>query len=316
MGQGKSESKKQVFFRLGWVLILSQFLTLGVVWGAEQLYRLYLGIHSPELDYVSLIRLLRSNGWALMLGAAAGILPCLKLGLTPRLGQLTGYLTRVHRRISFSMVFSCVLLVVGLQNIASLLTIPIEAIANQWGWSFTDAYASVSGMSSTLSLALYTVLVAPFCEELIYRGFVLRCLAPYGKIFGMVIASLLFGLMHGNIIQLPSALLCGVLFGYVALEYSLPASMLIHTLNNLLAESMNWLQATDEVTAAAVNQAVLSFGLVALLLCLTKCYKTIWHYICTNRVQKGTRWAFFTSLPMLLLFLYLIILTGISITPF
>lgn len=315
MGQEKSESKKQVFYRLGWVLILSQLLTLATVWGAEQMYRLYLGMRSPELDYVSLIRLLRSNGWSLMLGAIAGTLPCLKLGLTPRLGQLTGYLTRVRRHISFSMIFTCVLLVIGLQNIASLLTIPMEAIANQWGWSFMDAYASVSGMSGTHSLVLYTILIAPFCEELVYRGFVLRCLAPYGNIFGMVVASLLFGLMHGNIIQLPSALFCGFLFGYIALEYSLPASILIHILNNLLAEGMSWLQATDEVTSAAVNQAVFSFGLVALLLYLTRCYKPLWRYIHANRIQKGTLWAFFTSPPMLLLFFYLVILTGMSISP-
>lgn len=315
MGQAKRESKKQVFYRLGWVLILSQFVTLAAVWGTEQLYRLYLGIRSPELDYVSLIRLLRSNGWALMLGAVAGVLPCLRLRLTPRLGQLTGYLTRVRRPITFSMVFVCILLVMGLQNIASLLTLPMEAMANNWGWSFMDAYASTAGMSATVSMVIYTVLIAPFCEELVYRGFVLRCLAPYGKIFGVVIASLLFGLMHGNIIQLPSALLCGFLFGYVALEYSLPASMLIHALNNLLAEGMRWLQSADEVTATAVNQAVFSFGLVALLLYLTKFHRPLHAYLRMNHAEKGTIWAFLTSVPILLLFLYLIVLTGISITP-
>ena len=178
MGQAKSESKKQVFARLGWVLILSQLITLGVVWGAEQIYRLYLGIRAPELDYVSLVRLLRSNGWSLMLGAIAGVLPCLKLRLTPRTSQLTGYLTRTRKSISFSMVFVYVLLVMGLQNMASLLTLPMEAAANSMGWSFLDAYTSAASMSDTLSLFLYTVLVAPFCEELIYRGFVLRALAP------------------------------------------------------------------------------------------------------------------------------------------
>lgn len=316
MGQAKSESKKQVFLRLGWVLILSQLLTLGAVWSAEQIYRLYLGLRAPELDYVSLVRLLQSNGWALMLGALAGVLPCLKLRLTPRLSQLTGYLTRVHQHISFSMVFVCVLLVMGLQNIASLLTLPMEAAANNLGWSFMDAYASAAGMSNTVSLLIYTVLIAPFCEELIYRGFVLRCLAPYGKIFGMVVASLLFGLMHGNIIQLPSALLCGFLFGYVALEYSLPASMLIHTLNNLTAEAMSWLQSTDEVTATAVNQAVFSLGLVALLLYLTKFWKPFVRYLRRNRTEKGTILAFLTTLPIVLLLIYLVVLTGMSITPF
>ena len=206
------------------------------------------------------------------------------------------------------MVFVYVLLVMGLQNMASLLTLPMEAAANSMGWSFLDAYTSAASMSDTLSLFLYTVLVAPFCEELIYRGFVLRALAPYGKIFGMVVAALLFGLMHGNIIQFPSALLCGFLFGYVTLEYPLPASMLIHALNNLAAEAISWLQSTDEVTAAAVNQAVFSFGLVALLLYVTKFWRSFVRYFRANRTEKGTLWRFVTTLPILLLLIYLVLL--------
>lgn len=316
MGQAKSESKKQVFYRLGWVLILSQFIMLCTVWGAEQVYRLYLSVTQPKLDYMSIMRLLQANGWSLTLGAIASVFPCLLLRLTPHTRQLTGYLTRMRKHISFPMLLVSILLVMGLQNIASLLTLPMETIANHWGWSFMNAYASAVGTSDTVSMLLYTVLIAPFCEELVYRGFVLRCLAPYGKIFGMVVASLLFGLMHGNIIQLPTALLCGFLFGYVALEYSLPASMLIHVLNNLTAETMSWLQSVDEVTAAAINQALLSFGLVALLLFLTQFWKPLRQYIRENRTEKGTILTFIFTLPILLLILYLIILTALSITPF
>ncbi|MDO4669707.1 MAG: hypothetical protein Q4A63_07795 [Butyricicoccus pullicaecorum] len=82
-----------------------------------------------------------------------------------------------------------------------------------------------------------------------------------------------------------------------------------------MAEAMNWLQSADEVTAAAVNQAVFSFGLVALLLYITKFWRPLVYYIRTNRTQKGTLWSFFTTLPVLFLLIYLVILTGLSVTP-
>lgn len=315
MEQDKGESKREAFSRLGWVLIVSQLIVLGVVWGAEQVYRMYLGVRQPELDYVSLLRLLRSNGWTLALGAMAGVVPCYLLHLTPKAGQLAGYLTRVRKKTTPTMVLVCLFLVMGLQNIATLVTLPLEATANAWGWSFVDAYASVAGNAGTISMMVYTVLVAPICEELVYRGFVMRYLEQYGKVFAMIVASLLFGLMHGNIIQLPSALLCGILFGYVALEYSLPASILVHALNNLMAESMTWLQAADEVTAAAVNQAIISFGLVAFLLYVTQWWQPIRGYMRANRTEKGTIWAFVSSLPILLLMAYLVVLTALSIKP-
>lgn len=315
MGQARGESKREVFSRLGWVLIVSQLVMLGVVWGAEQVYRMYLGVWQPELDYVSLLRLLRSNGWTLALGALASVLPCCLLGLTPKVGQLTGYFTRVRKKTTPTVVVVCLFLVMGLQNIATLLTLPLEAAANAWGWSFVDAYASVVSNAGTMSMVVYTVLVAPICEELVYRGFVMRYLEQYGKMFAMIVASLLFGLMHGNIIQLPSALLCGILFGYVALEYSLPASMLVHALNNLTAEGMTWLQASDEVTAAMVNQAIISFGLVAFLLYVTQWWQPIRGYIRAHRTEKGTIWAFVSSLPILLLMAYLVVLTALSIKP-
>lgn len=313
MEQARGKSKREVFSRLGWVLILSQLIVLGVVWGAEQVYRLYLGVRQPELDYVSLLRLLRSNGWTLALGALAGVLPCYLLHLTPKAGQLAGYLTRVRRRTTPTVVIVCLFLVMGLQNIAALITLPLEAAANLWGWSFVDAYTSLVSNADTTSMLIYTVLIAPICEELVYRGFVMRYLEGYGRAFSMVVASLLFGLMHGNIIQLPSALLCGILFGYVAMEYSLPASMLIHALNNLISEGLNWLQAADEVTAAAVNQAVISFGLVMFLLFVMHWQPSIRGYIRQNRTEKGTIWTFIGSLPILLLIAYLVILTALSI---
>nr|WP_297280019.1 CPBP family intramembrane glutamic endopeptidase [uncultured Butyricicoccus sp.] len=306
---------KKSFSRLGWVLIVSQLLMLGVVWAGEQIYALFLVIRYPMATNADISRMLYDSGGALIAGALAGIVPCFALGLTTRVQELPGYFLRQRKCLNWVVVLGSLLLVLGLQNIASLFTIPMELIANQLNASFYSAYESATAVSVTPTMLAYSVLIAPFCEELLYRGFVLQYLKPYGKTFAIVFAAVLFGLMHGNIIQLPMALLCGMLFGYIALEYSLPASILIHALTNFTAEAVSWLSSADEVAAEAVNQALFAFGLVALFLCISKLWRPIVTYARKGYAEKGVIRLLMTSPPIILLITYLVVLTGLSIKP-
>lgn len=309
------DSCRQSFARLGWVLIVSQLLMLGVTWCTEEAYTMWLTWRYPLIDYVTLVRMLDASGGSLILGAAAGLIPCLWLRLTTKMKALPNYFIRQKKSIGIVEIGFSLLLVLGLQNIASLLTVPLEWVANQLGGSFFYAYESATALSSTPSMLFYTVLFAPFCEELLYRGFVLQYLKPYGKTFAIVFASVLFGLMHGNIIQMPMAMLCGILFGYLAMEYALPVSILVHILTNLTAEAANRLTAANEMLGERVNEALFAFGLIALFLCLSRLWPRIWQYACDGCAERGTIFRLLTSLPILLLILYLIVLTVLSIRP-
>ena len=97
---------------------------------------------------------------------------------------------------------------------------------------------------------LYLVIVAPIAEELIFRGLVLKTIAPYGKKLAIVVSALLFGLMHGNIKQFVGAFVCGIIFAAVDVKYgSILPSLIIHVLNNLLPVIYN--------IGSAVNSKVL-----------------------------------------------------------
>lgn len=315
MEASRESTYKQTFAKLGWVLIASQVLMMAVVWAGEELHIRWLIARDPMIGAVELMHKLQDSGVWLIVGALAGLTPCLALKLTEHPKQLPAFFGKKNQRIGGTIMVFCFLLVMGLQNIASLLTIPVEVTANLLGGSFYSAHASATAASQTASMLLYSVLIAPFCEELMYRGFVLEYLKPYGNTFAILFAAVIFGLMHGNIIQLPMALLCGVLFGYIAVEYSLSASMVLHALTNLTAEILARLGDADEVAAAGVNQALFAFGLIALFLCITKLHQPIRAYARQGYAEKKTVKLLMTSPPILLLIIYLIILTAMSITP-
>lgn len=73
-------------------------------------------------------------------------------------------------------------------------------------------------------------------EEFAFRGLVLGSLKKYGSGYAIIISAVLFGLMHGNIVQIPFATLLGLVMGYVAVATgSIIPCVIIHFLNNLMA---------------------------------------------------------------------------------
>lgn len=85
-------------------------------------------------------------------------------------------------------------------------------------------------------------ILAPICEELIYRGFFFQILqlknGKFEKALGVVLSALAFALVHDqqtDIFFLAYFLMGSVLAGVYAITENLTASMTVHALNNTLA---------------------------------------------------------------------------------
>lgn len=120
------------------------------------------------------------------------------------------------------------------QNASSILYVLMETGAQHFGFTFVRSLEAATGGSATLSMFLYSGFVAPLVEELIFRGAVLKTLEPFGKWFALLASSLAFALMHGNFAQIPFAMAAGLILGYIAMEYSIWYSLLLHISNNLI----------------------------------------------------------------------------------
>ncbi|MBR4868595.1 MAG: CPBP family intramembrane metalloprotease [Clostridia bacterium] len=83
---------------------------------------------------------------------------------------------------------------------------------------------------------LYICVVPAIVEELAFRGVVLQILRKYGDGFAIVVSALLFGLFHGNVVQLPFAIGLGIVAGYITVRTNsmLPA-MILHFCNNAMS---------------------------------------------------------------------------------
>lgn len=102
-----------------------------------------------------------------------------------------------------------------------------------------DGYASMietTGLADlTLISTLATVLLAPVCEEIVFRGLTLTILEKTKMNFWVinVIQAIIFGVAHGNVVQGVYAFLLGLFLGFVAYKCkSIWGSILAHAAFN------------------------------------------------------------------------------------
>lgn len=133
------------------------------------------------------------------------------------------------------MLGGLLLLMVGMQYISSYIVMLIAAIRPGWFESYKNIMESIGFDNITPLLALYTVLIAPVSEELIFRGVTLKYASKAMPFFlANIFQAFLFGAFHGNMVQGIYAFVTGLFCGYVCYKGgSLWLSVLFHMMFNL-----------------------------------------------------------------------------------
>lgn len=253
------------FSAIGWLLLLYyglMILTTGLTTFTEvvkQYFRAFAaGDFRGEID------------WDVVYGNAWGYIAAILTGfaiLSAWKGR--GYWKTeilAKERTMKGSTFCCFLIFcMGAQMASSLWITLLEALMMPMGKSVMPVLESVAGSTDTFSMFLYASILAPVWEELLFRGYVLRSLQPFGKRFAILGSAMLFGLFHGNLLQTPYAILMGLLFGYVTVEYSIGWAVALHMFNNLvLADLLSRMTAGwSEMAMGSLN--LLLFGGSALV---------------------------------------------------
>ncbi|MCQ2471670.1 MAG: CPBP family intramembrane metalloprotease [Clostridia bacterium] len=148
------------------------------------------------------------------------------------------------------------------------------SFAKGFGVSFMDVDTKTP--SNVFEFFIYTIqcaVVPALVEEFAIRGVIMQPLRRYGDRFAIVMSSLIFALMHGNMLQIPVALIGGVALGYFAIATkSIWTSVAIHFVNNFLAVIIS---AGQNDMILGVFYTVFSVVMVAVgIICLIKFIKT------------------------------------------
>ena len=102
-------------------------------------------------------------------------------------------------------------------------------------------------------LMFVSIAVIPaIVEEILFRGVILSNLMPYGRTAAILGSAVLFGLMHGNILQFFYTTMLGVVLGYVCVRTkSIWCGIIIHFVNNGISVVQEVCMSCLEADAAA-----------------------------------------------------------------
>lgn len=261
---------RRQFGAIGWVLVgywvLMNVLAIAAVMAEMSSAAQAMYLYGTEMDMDKIA----GNAWGYILTIAVGLLV---------LWEWKGRefwkdaIAVKAKPMTMGVLLGALSLCIGTQLVYVLWVDAIELTMNLFDKSVVSLLEQISGSSDTVSMFLYASILAPIAEEILFRGYVLRSLRPYGKRFAILGSAFLFALYHGNLLQMPLAFLMGLVLGWVAAEYSIYWAIGLHMFNNLVMADL-LTRATSlfpEPIPGIINLVIfLAFAVISVVLLIVK----------------------------------------------
>ena len=169
-------------------------------------------------------------------------------------------------KVAASDAFLGVLAAMGGCILANFAANYMSAFLEQFGITRPEMPQLLENTPQSLLINLIVIAVLPaLLEEMVFRGYVLRAFRPYGDWFAVAVSSLLFGLMHGNILQIPFALIVGFLLGWLyVMTDNIWLPVAVHFCNNAMSTLMEYIS-LDMPPETQSLYILLCFGLIAVI---------------------------------------------------
>lgn len=298
---------RRTFNLLAAVLILYNFLFNEAVYLVDNAVFAFMENLYPDMSYESIYSFIYYSGHSLIIGASVSVLAayiCCR--------QLPSF--KRERKADFKTILKFFVIMQGIQMLCIYAFEPIEYLISILGYNTDAATEAASAPSIYFSSLVYSVVVAPLSEELFCRGLLMRKMERFGKLFAVIMSALLFGLIHGNIVQFPVTFAMGILFGIMAQRYSLGAAIVLHMLNNLFVELMgNLIYLSDLIWAADMLFMFACFAVTIFMFAKNyPSFKEYWH---EKKPDRELVKSFFTAPLMFVVIAYFIVMTILSVSP-
>ncbi|MEG1886796.1 MAG: type II CAAX endopeptidase family protein [Oscillospiraceae bacterium] len=147
------------------------------------------------------------------------------------------------KKVSYGLLFALVAIAFGFNAIGNIAT---NLFASAMGAVGITPVAPPFDLSNDLMgflLSIVCIGVFPaLVEEFAFRGVILSILKKrFSPTSSIIISAVVFGLVHGNLVQIPFALLMGLAFGYITVySGSLWPAIIAHFLNNTMSCVMDY----------------------------------------------------------------------------
>ncbi len=141
-----------------------------------------------------------------------------------------------------------------------IFSYPIAVFFNYVGILFLSKYGRIlpnpipipSDINEFLLSFMIVALTPGICEEVMFRGMIMKAYEVYGRKKAIILSAILFGLFHFNLQNLLGPIFLGILFGILVYKTeSLLSSIIGHTVNNTIALTIGFL--SSDIQQASIE---------------------------------------------------------------
>lgn len=222
--------------------------------------------------------------------------------------------TTYNKKAAISLTMICIPLMLFSTFAINFVSTIIQNII---GITFTTGVEdpAIIGVDGFLIATLSTAVLPAVLEEVIIRGIVMQPLRRFGDKFAVVASALIFGIMHGNMVQIPYTVVAGLFLGYLVIATgSLWPSIILHFINNfysvvLLSVYDNFGDTAGAVASILFIGLFIISGIVGGLLYFPMNYKTKLKNG-VDTLKTGEKFsALFLNVPMIFAIIFLLFQT-------
>ncbi|MBR2044133.1 MAG: CPBP family intramembrane metalloprotease [Clostridia bacterium] len=191
------------------------------------------------LDYLSdatIIQVIQ-----IVVSSVAFIFPFLLLlkMMKARLSDVGSFNKATNKKIMLPLI----LIGLGVCGFSNFVTSAAGIVLQQFGFDYNVQGLATPTEPFGIVLSFVATAITPaLVEEFAMRGVLMGVLRKYGEGFAVIVSALVFGLMHGNLVQIPFAFILGLFFGYAVIKTgTIWTAVIIHFINNFISISFDYI---------------------------------------------------------------------------
>ena len=218
---------------------------------------------------------------------------------------------------SFMLMIPAVFAGLGFCMLGNIINSNITAFFSNMDIEFTSPEITMADGVSGIILTFFRVAItAGVVEELCFRGYVMGNLRFYGDGFAIAVSSVMFAMLHGNMVQAPFALMAGFALGYLSVKTgTIWTGIIIHVLNNSISLVIYYLGKSLSEEELISVYALLLYGLILFGVVSFACFSfgTRRYPLLKGEsiLSSGEKIrAYFINMPMLIVIAYMLYITA------
>lgn len=307
---------KKDFNKLGITLVMQELIVNGVMFIAVIGIMIMQMVKNPNISEDQAKQIFENPSFMGTMSIISVVIALIPILIYRRKKFFEYDLKVENKKFTLKTVIFWFIILLSVNYASGLFVGGLELGLNTIGLSAISALKDLELFNqSAVSIIIYGCIVAPIVEEFIYRGAVLRSLEKYGKKFAILVSGILFGLMHGNFYQIFMAAGIGIILGYLATEYSIKLTIMLHMINNTFVEVSSQITFHfGESVGNIIDNSLLGISIIILIIAFIRNKKNIKEWLQNNKIEKGIMIRFITSITIIIVIAFDIVMVVSGIT--